>query len=86
MQTLKSQSKENRGTAIRFAIVRTYTGGPNIGKNYTSNLDVFKTEQDAKNAAKSMLTFWGSNLVYLGCNPVNIDNIIYFKNSFNVWD
>jgi len=58
-------------------------------KTETTNMipkGYFKFKKDALEAAKIRCKEWGSNLVYLGWEPIEIDGQIYYKNSFNIYD
>jgi|LauGreDrversion4_2_1035121.scaffolds.fasta_scaffold2604658_1 hypothetical protein len=42
----------------------------------------FKSEEEANEYAKLKIEWWGSNLVYLGCDIIEG----FFSPKFNVWD
>ena len=51
--------------------------GTNINSNWA-----FKSETEANEYAKLKIEWWGSNLIYVGCDELEG----YFYPKFNVWD
>ena len=88
MTNLTSISCEQRNNGLQFQIRMKYRKKP---KNETSdyflvNKTVFESPEAASEAAAIRCMQWGSNLRYLGPEPVRIDGKVYYENFFNVWD
>jgi len=56
------------------------------GEEVSYKSKLYKNRKAAAEAGAKAREEWGSNLVYLGSSPVEVNGETYYENGFNVWD
>jgi hypothetical protein len=69
-------------TSVEFMRSFVTKAGEEVGYKLT----FYKSREAAGKAGKKAREVWGSNLVYLGSSPVEVNGETYYENGFNVWD
>jgi len=81
MKTTFTKVHETEEAATFFELTE-YRSGETFEMNHT----YYKTREAASKAGAEAREAWGSNLVFLGSSPKEINGETFFENGFNVWN